>query len=1138
MAQSIKTQKRPDLSALQVMDSTLPEEPIKTHTRGALSGWPMIIAWIGMLIFALHACTHMVAAGDTWVAMACGRHFVNHGVNTVEPFSANSHKPGPTPEEIKTWPDWAQWITNKVGLETVRKWHPTGWVNQNWLTHVIFYKLVPKSSYSDGLHFTSNALVYWKFAIYILTVICVYYTGVHLGVNPALSAVFSCFAMFIARSFLDVRPQGFSNLLVAVFLLILALTTYKNMLYIWLIVPLTVFWCNVHGGYIYVFIMLAAFFMLHLQALPKRWTVSVYSIIQWFVLYGLTYRFLSNESLEAAVPSWIFYLPLFLLVGASIIITASKSVRNGTIYTCHLLGWLIIFLILLPKFFPTIARESGPQDTNEIQGYIARYQFYFVSGFLSLLGLGAILTFLRKKLVSIKPVALLHILAAGIVTFLAVIVFNPFHLTNLTHTFVISVSKDAERWRDVHEWHPAFAWDNPVGTSFPLLEMFILGAGLFILWLFLPMLRPKYLKASKNELEMRERRYATLSKIFSYAAAVLAFWVIFVGFSLLNLDVGSFIVCAAFAILILLSVRVSIYYIYLLVPLTLFAVLAGNPHTGCSGRYIYPFVTIPAYVIVHIVTSLLSKSLRYKRNDIIHIVAASVGTLLLMTILLNPFHFKAHPQNIIAYLKEFIQLRRVWHPDYESNLELTYANLFIGLYIVNIACAVIWFAIPLVEKTLKHISAGASEETPTQMYQPPSIDLAQITIAALTIYMAYRSRRFIPIAAITTCPIIAMFIDQIVRAISATLNFRRHNRLSVSPMSPGLQLTLSCVGVVAVLFFGIWWGLKFKRVYLDPWPPDPDLTSVFMRLTASDAKPFSACKFIKDNKLKGKMFNYWTEGGFIAWGQEPDPNTGQTPLKLFMDGRAQAAYNVPTFNLWTSLMTGGPSAQIAGERARVMGQEIKLTADDYKNIGEWIDQQLKKYNVWVVLMPAGQFDTPFVRGLDYSPIWRIVLINNKDKLFVDVTTPQGQELYDGIFTGKTLFPDDFCKSITIAHNLFLFGKGTEEKQQGLEFTIKAFNSNPSPTPMLEAVFVAARFPELIPRIDDFCRNVVDDFTKNRDLYTKQNGYRLRVEAVRLACMRLERMAQTEKNTERLEFYAAARRRCEEERNRLSDEQRW
>ena len=259
-----KDKKRDSLPTLKVDVPIAPQQPAEIVERSALSGWPMIIAWLGMLIFALHACTHMVAAGDTWVAMACGRHFVNHGVDTVEPFSANSHKPGPTPEEIKTWPGWAQWITDKVGLETVKKWHPTGWVNQNWLTHVIFYKLVPKSSYADGLHFTSNALVYWKFVIYIITVVCVYYTGVKLGVNPALSAVFSCFAMFVGRSFLDIRPAGFSNMLVAVFLLILVLATYRNVLYIWLLVPVAVFWCNVHGGYVYLFIMLVPFIGLHL----------------------------------------------------------------------------------------------------------------------------------------------------------------------------------------------------------------------------------------------------------------------------------------------------------------------------------------------------------------------------------------------------------------------------------------------------------------------------------------------------------------------------------------------------------------------------------------------------------------------------------------------------------------------------------------------------------------------------------------------------------------------------------------------------------------------------------------------------------------------------------------------------------
>ena len=103
--------------------------------RPALSGWPMVIFWIAMVIFACHASTHMVGAGDTWVALACGRHFVDHGVNTVEPFSANSHHAGPTDADLKEWP---KWVTTTFSPETIRYWHPTGWINQNWLTHVDF----------------------------------------------------------------------------------------------------------------------------------------------------------------------------------------------------------------------------------------------------------------------------------------------------------------------------------------------------------------------------------------------------------------------------------------------------------------------------------------------------------------------------------------------------------------------------------------------------------------------------------------------------------------------------------------------------------------------------------------------------------------------------------------------------------------------------------------------------------------------------------------------------------------------------------------------------------------------------------------------------------------------------------------
>jgi hypothetical protein len=803
----------------------------------------MIIGWLAMLIFTIHACTHMVAAGDTWVAMACGRHFVNHGVDTVEPFSANSHDPGPTEAEVRTWPGWARWITDKVGLDTVKKWHPTGWINQNWLTHVIFYSLVPKSSYANGVSFSSNALVYWKFAIYIITVVCVYYTGRLLGANPALSAVFACFAMFTGRSFLDIRPAGFSNMLVAVFLLILVLATYRNVLFIWLLVPVTVFWCNVHGGYIYVFIMLAAFVGLNLPTAVRKTNVLLASLVVYI---------------------------LFLICFAMII---------------KMHGALIFLMALAYAVF------------------------------------AGILCLLRDKIVSLDERGICHTAGAGIAALVASIVFNPFHFTNLTHTYVISISEHAERWREIHEWHSAFDWDNPVGTAVPFLVMFLIALAALAVWTFIRTMGPR--------------------------------------------SIGQ----------------------------------------------------------------------RRKRK------------------------------------------------------------------------------------------AKASDE-----YQWPKIDLAIVIIAILTIYMAIRSRRFIPIAAIAACPVIAMLIDQSIRAISATYNFKRRNRLFVSPMPGELQLGLIVAGGIAVAFFATWWGLKFKHVYLDAWPNDPKLSSVFMRMTASDAKPFYAMRFIKDNKFEGNMFNYWTEGGFIAWGQKPDPNTGKTPLQLFMDGRAQAAYNRETFDQWSYIMAGGRVTYDILDRIRTKGGD--LTADDYKDIGKWMDEQMKApdNNIWVVMMPAVVFGGSRDKGsfhafkaLERHPDWRLVFLNNRQKVLVDITTAQGKKIFEGIFTGETVYPDEHHKNIISSHSWYLYRSGLDEKMQGFQFAKEAFELNPSPTPLLEVLAYGRALPQLKAEVDEFCKGYLDEFEASQSTWSRQDGYRLKTQAARLIAAHFKDTARAARYDLELRHIAASKR---------------
>ena len=894
------------------------------ENRGAFAGWPMIIGWAAMLIFAFHACTHMVAAGDTWVAMACGRHFVNHGVDTVEPFSANSHKAGPTAEEIKTWPKWAQTITKIVGLETVRYWHPTGWVNQNWLTHVIFYKLTTMLGSEQAPYF--DALILWKFAIYILAAVCLYVTMRIYGVNRAIAVVFVCFALFIGRSFFDVRPAGFSNLLVAVYMLVLALAVYRNKLYVWLLVPLVVFWCNVHGGYVYAFIMLVPFVVWHaIMNLPRRWTIAAYSILMWMALYGMSNRFLHHEYLTpvAVWQDWAFYL-VGIAVAGSILLTWSRHGNDQGLVAFHVTVSCVLFLLLLIQFFPGVSYTLGGREQEVLSSYITTSLLSYVGVFAFAMVLGAVVGFLREKMVrTMTPRAILHTIGAGAAAFVAMVIFNPFHLTNLTHTFEISVSKHAERWRDVHEWHRAFDWSNPVGTAVPFLVMYILA------WLILL-----------------------------------------------------------------------------------------------------------AWVIVYV--------------------------------------------------------------------RMTRAT---------------------VQPVKKRVKA------PEESYPWPKVDLAMLAIAAMTIYMAIRSRRFIPIAAFAACPVLALLVDHVIRGVATLVTFSPSKGLQAVALPEEARRYAIIAGAVAVAYFGLWWGLKFDRVYLAPWPGDPVLSSVFMRMTASDAKPFDAAQFICRNALRGKMFNYWTEGGFIAWGQDPDPNTGRTPLQLFMDGRAQAAYSVKTFDLWTNIMSGGPTVK----QAFITGQ--KLDAGDYVEVGKWVSDQLRRQNVWIVLMPAGQFDNAFTKGLEHTTDWRIVFVSDKQKLFVDVTKPPGKELYEGMFTGRTAYPDEYSKDMALGHNLLLFAD-VAQKKKGLELIIKALTENPTPAPVVDMLLIALRTPELCARVDQACAEYAADFEANKKTYARRDGYNVRLEAARLVMFRLEQAARIQGNNELAQKYYNDCRSYERERDGIAASKRW
>ena len=887
------------------------------NARSIFRGLSYALFWAVMLLFSFHASTHMVAAGDTWVALACGRHFVNHGVNTVEPFSFNSHPAGPTEETIQKWPAWAQTLCKPFSIETIRAWHPTGWINQNWLTHVMFYWLAEKCG-SDG-QYNYNALVYWKFGLYFLNVIVVYLLARTMGASVPGSAAAASFAMFVGRTFFDIRPACFANLMAPIFLLIVALAVYRNIRYIWLLVPATVFWANVHGGYIYIFIMLVPFVLIHLLAnLPKKWTLCACSCLLWLILFGLTRKFIGDAMYQDLYQAFygsqpeaasifsdgVFWL-ILLLCGGSVALAYGPSIPQGLRATYSIGTSFLLFLILILRFSISIPPGLPEETLRQVRSFVGGYQMTFVLGFVAMI-LGTILLMAAKsRLLQVSNRKVGWVMAAGATAFVAMVLFNPFHLTNLTHTFEISISKHAASWRSVNEWRPAFNWMDPASQGTP------------------------------NPVGDEE----------------------------------------AFGVLCILAILV-----------------------------------VPIWIITR------------------------------------------------------------------------------------------WLKAP---KTFAFLPDRTKR--PAAAYSMPQIDLAMIVIVALTVMMAVRSRRFIPIAASAACPLMALMIEQAIFAFSARRQAGATGRFALPECPAWFRSSLIGLAGLVLIVFGGYTFLKYNRIYLKPWTQDGKRDSVFMRMTASNVKPFDAGQFIRDNRLSGNMFNYWTEGGAIAFFQDPDPETGKTPLQLFMDGRAQAAYNIDKFDLWRLIKGGGPLMEKFARSGK------KLTDQDFREVGKWIHEELAKYKVWVILMPATEVPYPgisseqvmpypnhyFLKALQMQGNWTVAYLDDFQYLYVRNDSPEGKDLLAKIFKGEAKFPTECSQDLTLA-SLYLQTGQEEYAQQAFEHAKKAFEVEPNQASALRMVYEVRRYPSVRRQAEQTLQAFLDDFLAQQNEYAKQGGFCNRLVAARIA----------------------------------------
>jgi hypothetical protein len=511
-----------------------------------------------------------------------------------------------------------------------------------------------------------------------------------------------------------------------------------------------------------------------------------------------------------------------------------------------------------------------------LEFFILSSQLKFVLVFSMGILFTCLMTWRKERLVILPLKHTLEVIGAAGVSFLAMILFNPFHLTNLTHTFEISVSKHAASWRQVNEWRPAFDWmdktrtmPNPVGD---------------------------------------EEAFAWLCVLFGLA---LAIWI---------------------------TVRLA-------AP-AFFVQRAQNPRR--------PACPLP----------------------------------------------------------------ELW----------------------------------------------------------PRIDLPLLTLAAMTIYLAVQSRRFIAVAG-AACPFVALLIDQAWQMIALTLEHRRTGiwRYLIIPTK---WLRVCWNGLAMVLFVcAVIWGWKYTTIYLRPWPNDPIRQSVFMRMTASNVKPFEVCDFINGNGLRGRMFNYWTEGGALAFGQKPDPQTGRIPLQLFMDGRAQAAYNHDKYEYWQLIFSGGYEAL----RSKLGNKPI-----DDKQVGQWLNEELKKNQVWVILMPSNQTGSVFMRGIGQADNWRTVYLDTSQQLLVDTDTAEGRQLAEAVLDGKAFFPDDLSRHLSTAM-LIIESQNAAYVSQMMDHAAKAFEIRPCAA-SYTVIQNALRWPPFRERGIKILEDFFESVQENRETLRKQAGY--------------------------------------------------
>jgi len=369
--------------------------------------------------------------------------------------------------------------------------------------------------------------------------------------------------------------------------------------------------------------------------------------------------------------------------------------------------------------------------------------------------------------------------------------------------------------------------------------------------------------------------------------------------------------------------------------------------SNVHGGFIYAIMIFMIMLGGHLVMRFLGSVWPGRLVDIdwrgYKLLLAGAAVVTIIPGIFSPFGWEnlAHPLIIIMgqegkIWRDVSEWRPIWDTDGFGNAT-PYVIFLSILGLVFVVWLVLFFMRPSLPQPHRRRERLAIEKFPW-----PRIDLAQWGIMAITIYMSMASRRFIFLGGVILSPFLAQMTQEIVDMVRLLRLHKQNQPLQLAGMPSRSAMVAATLSLTGALVMWLIFGLAMRDIYYRP-PSDGIELSVFRRMVGIYDQPVGAMKFLNANKIEGVVFNEWTGGGYVAFGQDPDPQTGRPRCKVFIDGRAQAAYNVSHFTYWQTLKEAIlPSTNVEFQKSlRQIAQSLKISGNDPESYDKLVGQAMK-----------------------------------------------------------------------------------------------------------------------------------------------------------------------------------------------------